>query len=221
MKYKPILKIIGILAPILYLVTAIMGLVLKLGYNQMKYAISDLVADGAPNKILLNYLFSIYNIFTMIFAVGLLLFIFFYHKSENYDNLGKTGVAFLLIVGFFGLMLILFFPMDSNNTPATFTGVLHLILAYVMSFSTMFGVLFFVLWFKTVKLKNLSIYSLISLIVIFIFGIIAVAVARQANPFLGLFERITIFTFLQWMPVTAIWIINLKNISLDSTKKCN
>ena len=221
MKYKPILKIIGILAPILYLVTAIMGLVLKLGYNQMKYAISDLVADGAPNKILLNYLFSIYNIFTMIFAVGLLLFILFYHKSENYDNLGKTGVAFLLIVGFFGLILVLFLPMDPNNTPATFTGVLHLILAYVMSFSTMFGVLFFVLWFKTVKLKNLSIYSLISLIVIFIFGIIAVAVARQANPFLGLFERITIFTFLQWMPVTAIWIINLKYISLDSTKKWN
>ena len=56
MKYKPILKIIGILAPILYLVTAIMGLVLKLGYNQMEYAFSDLIADGAPNKILLTYL---------------------------------------------------------------------------------------------------------------------------------------------------------------------
>ena len=215
MKYKPILRIIGILAPTLYLVTAIMGLVLKLGYDQMKYAFSDLVTDGAPNRILLNYLFSIYNIFIMIFAVGLLLFILFYHKSENYNKLGKTGVAFLLIVGFSGLMLVLFFPMDPNNTPITFTGVLHLILAYVMSFSTMFGVLFFVLWFKTIKLKNLSIYSLISLIVIFIFGTFAVAVARQESPFLGLFERIMIFAFLQWMPVTAIWIINLKNISLN------
>ena len=57
----------------------------------------------------------------MIFAVGLLLFILFYHKSENYDNLGKTGAAFLLIVGFSGLMLVLFFPMDPNNTPGTFT----------------------------------------------------------------------------------------------------
>ncbi|MCL5072854.1 MAG: hypothetical protein M1308_18455, partial [Actinobacteria bacterium] len=59
MKYKPILKIIEILAPLLYLTTAITGLVLKLSYIQIKYAISDLTVDGAPNKILLNYLFSI------------------------------------------------------------------------------------------------------------------------------------------------------------------
>lgn len=215
MKYKLILKIIGILTPILYLVTAIMGLVLKLGYIQVKYSISGLIVVGSPNRIILNNLFSIYGILTIIFAVGLLLFILFYHKSENYNNLGKTGVAFLLIVGFFGLILILFLPMDPNKKLVTFTGVLHLILAYLMSFLTMFGVLFFVLWFKTVKLKNLSIYSLISLIVIFIFGTITVAVERQANPFLGLFERITIFAFLQWMPVTAIWISNLKNISLN------
>ena len=215
MKYKPILKIIGILTPILYLATAIMGLVLKLGYIQMEYSISGLIVVGAPNTILLNNLFSIYGILTIIFALGLLLFILFYHKSENYDKLGKTGVAFIFIVGFFELIMVLFFPMDPNSKSLTIVGVLHLILAYVMSFSTMFGVLFFVLWFKTVKLKNLSIYSLISLIVIFIFDIIAVAVERQANPFLGLFERITIFAFLQWMPITAIWIINLKNISLN------
>jgi hypothetical protein len=215
MKYKPILKIIGILAPILYLATAIIGLVLKLGYIHIKYSISALISNGVPNKILLNNLFSIYGILIITFAAGLLLFILSYHKSENYNNLGKTGIVFLLIVGFFGLILILFFPMDPNNTPITFKGVLHLILAYLMSFSTMFVVLFFVLWFKAVKLKNLCIYSLISLIVIFIFGIISVAIERQANPFLGLFERIMILAFLQWIPVTAIWIINLKNISLN------
>lgn len=217
MIYRPILKIIGIFAPVIYMLTAAIGLVLNLSYVQMKYTFSDLMINGAPSKVLLTYLTSIYSVLTIIFAIGLFLFVLFYNKAGN-NIWGIITAIFIFIVGFFTLIMGQFFPMDPNNELVTITGVIHLTLAYMISFSTISAVMFFVFWSKKVKLRDLSIYSLISLIVIFISGVIAISISRTANPLLGLFQRITIFAFLQWMAITAIWIINLKNIGLH--EKC-
>jgi hypothetical protein len=212
MKYKIILTS-GIFVPILYLTTVFIGSILK--PDQTRYSISELLESGAPDKILLNSLFSIYIIFIMIFAVGLLLFISSYSRSENYNKFGKIGVTFILIAGFLGLILILLFPLDPTHTSPKILYTMHLIIAWIISISTMLSVLFFVLWFKKVKLKYLSFYSLISLIAISIFGIIADLSAGEAGPFLGLMQKITIFAFLQWMAVIAIWILNLKIYSRE------
>jgi hypothetical protein len=209
MKYKLFL-IAGILTPIFYLITLVIYSFFK--PNKVGYSISALIYYGAPNKFVFDFLFSIYIILTLIFAVGLLLFFSSYYKLGNYNNFGKLGVGFIMAAGLLGLILILFFPIDPIDSILTTIEKIHIILAVIISLLTMLGVLFFVLLFKKAKLKYLSFYSLISLIIIFISGILADLNAGQEIPLLGLIEKIAIFAFLQWMFTTTIWVLNLKYI---------
>jgi hypothetical protein len=56
------------LAPVVYVVTLILGGLLRPGYSHISQAVSDLIASGAPNKSLLDPLFAIYNLLTVAFG---------------------------------------------------------------------------------------------------------------------------------------------------------
>jgi hypothetical membrane protein len=52
---KKFFMLSGVLAPIIYVATVILGGLLRPGYSHVAEAISELVATGAPNRPLLNY----------------------------------------------------------------------------------------------------------------------------------------------------------------------
>ena len=58
---KKLLMLCGISAAIIYVGTVILGGLLRPGYSHISMAISELVADGAPNRSLLSSLFLLYN----------------------------------------------------------------------------------------------------------------------------------------------------------------
>lgn len=84
MKNK-VLMLCGILAPVVYVLTVILGGVLRPGYSHVSQAISDLMATGAPNKSLLDPLFALYNLLAIAFALGL-----FQHVRNDHQNRGKV-----------------------------------------------------------------------------------------------------------------------------------
>jgi len=57
-----ILSICGALAPILYIMTMVLGGAIRPGYSHIAQAVSELIETGAPNKALLDALFIIYNL---------------------------------------------------------------------------------------------------------------------------------------------------------------
>ena len=56
------LLVCGVVAPLVYIGTVILGGLLRPGYSHVAQAISELMAAGAPNKLLLDTLFTLYDI---------------------------------------------------------------------------------------------------------------------------------------------------------------
>ena len=199
----------GMLAPLVYVGAVIIGGAKRPGYNHLSRFVSELLEAGAPNKSLLNPLFALYNLFTMAFGIGLFFKIRSISQSKGKTS-GVLGAVVLLAEGLFGFLTV-FFPQDPRGARFTSTGVIHIVLAGLSSLTTILSMALLGFWFRTIsRLRNYSIYSFISTIVVFISGGAAAYTGANLSPILGLTERITIGGFLQWFFVIAAKLYTLE-----------
>jgi hypothetical membrane protein len=199
-----ILLFCGILAPLVYVFSVVLGGAMRPGYSHAGQAVSDLIASGAPNKALLDPLFAIYNLLTIAFAFGLV-----QRVNENGQGEAKTagrmGALLLATEGVFGI-LTLFFPEGAKGMSGaiTGTGLMHIIFAGLSSVATMLAMVLLGFWFANSKRwRRLGPYSFISVAVVFLSGGLAAISVANRWPFAGLAERITIGGFLLWLFVIA------------------
>jgi hypothetical membrane protein len=201
---KKFLLSFGIVAPLVYIITVIIGALMRPDYSHLTHAISELTAFGAPNKFLLDSLFSVYNFLLLGFGLGLLIFV--RHHANQFWS-GKVGVYLILLVGFIGLLTNLFFPMDQRNVTPTLTGNIHLGLAGLLSLGTILSTLFLGLWLqKTADHKALGIYTLITCGLILISGGFAAFSAANMPSIMGAAQRITIGFFMVWIFIMGIYL---------------
>ncbi len=137
----------GLAAPLLYTATVIFGAAIRPGYSHIQYAISELAAAGAPNKSLMDTLFSIYNLLVMAFAVGMFR-LAAHHRDYAVKGSGQWGAALVGLVGLSGFAMF-FFPQDPTGAALTFGGTLHMIFAGVASMGSIAAVLVTGFWFKS------------------------------------------------------------------------
>ncbi len=203
MKPKPSLMLCGILAPAVYVVAVVLGGRLSPDYSHKSQAISELIEAGAPNKWLLNPLFALYNLLTGAFAVGLFAVVRASRRTEGRLSglLGAVALAFEAVVGF----VTVFFPQDPRGAPPTPTGATHIALAGLSSLATMATILLMGLWFRRVPgWRGYGTYSFVTVAIVLISGGLAAWAVATGNPFAGVFERVTIGAFLQWLAVVAL-----------------
>jgi hypothetical protein len=218
MKNK-LLIITGMLAPIIYVGTVILGGLIRPGYSHIAQPVSDLMATGAPNKALLDLLFALYNLLVLIFGVSL----FQWVRAENQTTrktIGTIGAVVLLLEGLFGF-ITLFFPEDVGAiSEATSIGKLHIVFAGLSALTSMFAILLMGFWFTSIpNLRRYGLYSFISVIVVFVFGGLAATSVANHSPIGGLLERITIGGFIQWIFVVALMMYrSTKSYSLQMMK---
>jgi hypothetical protein len=195
----------GIVAPILYIVTAIVGAALRPdNYSHIVNAISELLSNGAANKAILDVIFNIYNALLLAFAIGA------YSASKNLPRL--TRVAMGILVGIQVLSFSWgFFPMDPLGAKATFTGTMHNILGGVVAMATITMPLLMGLGVRHLDgFKRYANYSFVSSAIIFVSGLTGVILAGQGVQLFGLFERITIGAYEVWLFVTALSLLKVK-----------
>lgn len=188
----------GVVAPILYVITAIVGAALRNDYSHIVNAISELISNGAPNKAVLDVVFNVYNALLLAFAIG------------GYAALKDAPRTCRVAMGIFiGIQVLSFswgfFPMDPLGTQATFAGTMHNVLGGVVAFATILMPLLMGLGFRQLCGSNTySAYAFISSAIIFLSGLTGVVLAGQGLLVFGLFERITIGTYEVWVLVTAL-----------------
>ena len=199
---KKLLILCGVSAAVLYIGTVILGGLIRPGYSHISMAISELVADGASNRSLLSSLFLLYNVMVILFGTGLFL------KASSQPRgraSGITGSLALILVGIAGVLMELVFPQEPGGTATTFAGTMHIIMAGVASVGTMVAVLFVGFWCKSLPgLKGYVTYSLVSVAILFVSGVLTAAAMANQSPFFGLSERITIGTFMAWLFFTGL-----------------
>lgn len=192
---KKIYPLVGIIGPIIYILAVFIGGALRHDYSPLYNAISELSMANAPNKLLMDILFGLYNIFILILGAGA--FLDPDYKSKKFNS----AALMLVVIGILGLM-VLVFTQDPRGSPATLYGTLHIALSGVTALLTIISVILVGLSFKEYKgQKNFTWYSYATAILIFLSGGAGAASIANNSPIGGLFERITIFLFMVWVIV--------------------
>ncbi|WP_424356266.1 DUF998 domain-containing protein [Methanobacterium sp. MBAC-LM] len=201
---KKIYTIFGFLGPIIYILAVFIGGAIRNDYSQIYNTISELSMATAPNLVLMDIMFGIYNIALLLFAVGA-----FQDSEVDTSKKYKAAMLMLAITGVLGLVLI-FFPQDPRGifTP---TGTTHIAVAGISSLLTILTL--FITGFnfrKKDRMNDFANYSFISGIIVVISGGISAYSVGNNLFFGGLLEKITILTFIVWVMVFSYVILKKK-----------
>ena len=203
---KKVYALFGIIGPLIYILAVFIGGAIRHDYSTLYNAVSELTMANAPNKLLLDILFGIYNVFLLIFGLGA------YLDSSINSKKFNSATIMLVIIGVLGL-LVLIFTQDPRGVPATLHGTLHILLSGVTAALTIISVLLVGISLKKYSnIKGFSWFSYITATLIFISGGLGAASLANNGAYGGLFERITIFLFM-------IWVMSLSYIILKDKIK--
>lgn len=193
----------GALAPIIYIVASIIGGLLLPEYSHIKDSVCDLLRTGAPNKALLDTLMIISNLLTILGCYGVIVT----HK-KNMNRLVNAGVILMLVAGVLSFLSSKVFILPTQDE-MTISGIIHITIVGVSALITMVVTLLigFVIH-KHEGWKFFKIYSIITFLVIFISGGLSPVIAAKGIPLMGLFERLAVGAYFQWVIVLFVKFYN-------------
>ncbi len=198
---RKILLVCGIASSLLYAAMTIWIAALWDGYSSASRVISELSAIDAPTRSVWMVPGAMYTLLIVAFGWGV------WRCGVSNRRLRTVG-ALILSYGALGLLWP-FAPMHMRETLAagggTFSDTLHLILSAVtvalMLAAMSVGALAFGRGFR--------VYSFVSLAVLGVFGVLTFVEApgvgaNLPTPWIGVWERINLGTFLLWIIVLAL-----------------
>jgi hypothetical protein len=198
---KKYFYIFGIISLISYVLAVIIGGFLIPNYSHLNQAVSEIEPLIKNNfKYIVTILFTVYNICVLCYGIGQ--FLIFKKRII------KVQAIFISLISLFGILMY-FFPMDIIGSDATIKGIIHIILAGLMAPLTILTCFLGYFYFKHDKVMRL--YSLLTSIIIIVCGGTAAYLTANSLPFMGLFERITIISYILWLFITAIYYKNNKD----------
>jgi len=188
----------GILAPVLYVATDVIAAVRWEGYSYVAQTISETFAIGAPTRPLILLRGVGYSMLVMAFGVGVI---------ESARGKRRLLVAGALLVGISIVDLLAPFvaPMNLRGVERTLTDTMHIVLASV---DVLFILLIIGFGASTFG-KRFRRYSIGTILIVLVFGTLAgldgPRIAENLpTPWLGVTERISVFSYMLWIMVLAI-----------------
>ena len=189
----------GILAPLLYAATVVLGGLLTPGYSHVADPISALIQSGAPAKPILDLLFTAYNLLLIGFGLGLSAVF-----AERGEPISRLAPAMLALIGALGLVMAPL-PMDPIGATPTVRGTAHIVIAGLQSLSTIIAILAVAVSLRRYPARRrFSAYSQVTLAILLLSGGLAAWAVAHRSPLTGLAERVTIGAFQQWVFVLAV-----------------
>ncbi|HMB21618.1 MAG: DUF998 domain-containing protein [Chloroflexota bacterium] len=209
---RTILLVCGILSSLFYAGMDVIGGTRWQSYNWLSQEFSRLSAVGAPSRPLHLVLSPVYSLLVIAFGVGI------WWSAGRKRGLRVVGGG-LIVYALVSFVWPQFFPEDLTAPISAFTNTMHILLTVVTVLSWMF-----ILGFAAAAFgKRFRLYSIGTLLTILVAGILtgpqaAAMIAGQPAPWLGLTERINIYSFMLWAVVLAVILLRARS---DSNRKGN
>jgi hypothetical protein len=196
------LLICGILSSLVYVNMDIAGGLLWENYSWLSQEFSRLSAIGAPSRPFHLVLSLIYSLLVIAFGVGI------WKSSSRNKSIQVIGIAFI-IYAIDNWMWPQFFPEDLSKPASALTNTMHIVLTFVTVLTWLLILGFSVAAFR----RWMRLYSIETLLAVIVFGSLAgsqgaAIAAGQPTPWLGLMERINIYSFMLWVVVYALWLFH-------------
>ena len=190
--------ICGILSSLVYASMDIIGGTRWESYSWLSQEFSRLSAIGAPSRSIHLILSLIYSLLVTAFGLGV------WWSAGRKRSLRVIGFA-LIIYAIDSWMWPQFFPEDLSQPVSALTNTMHIVLTVVTVLTWMLILGFAIATFD----RWLRLYSIGTLLAVIVFGSLAgsqgaALAAGQPTPWLGLTERINIYSFMLWVVVVAI-----------------
>ena len=200
-----ILMLAGMLAVVFYVLHVVIGGIKWKGYSHLQQPISDLTATGAPNRPLMLTLTTTYGLLALLFAVSFTIL----KSEEHYPLVFWGGVSFIVL----HLVSVLYplFPQDLPGAETTLKGRMHiLITALIVPFTILTPFLIGFGFISEPQWLAFGVYSIITGILILVFGGITAVFYAKKLPYFGLVERLNIGTLQVWTFVFSLQLILIK-----------
>ena len=206
------LSMCGLIAPVLFVVMTILGGAMRPGYSHISDTVSELFSPGAPNKLLLDTVHTVFALLLALFGIGLLQFV---RGSERPTRIGKLGASLFIAMGLVSVTTATICPQDAWGSPPTFPGEMHKILSGIVALLSILSMVLLGIWFhRAGAFPGFQTYSFVTVaLVILSTGFF---VTKLGSPIMGLAERITILAGFQWTFVLALWMLSRRGSELDA-----
>jgi hypothetical protein len=192
--------LIGPVAAATYTVTVVVGGAITPGYSHTRDHVSTLLQAGSENGLLLIPPFLAYNLLTM--AAGMVL-VAIARRTTGRSAIGALAGAALVAEGMVGAATLAF-PQDPIGATVTGTGLTHIVLAGLSSLLTMIAIALCGVWLLAQPGRRaVAWYSFVTVAVVFAGGAVTAIATANLDPLMGLYERIPIFGFVQWLFVAG------------------
>ena len=192
----------GTAAAVVYTATVLVGGAITPGYSHTRDHVSTLLQAGAANAPLLISPFLIYNVLTI--TMGFAVLAVAREASARGRRRGMLAGVALIVEGIAGAATLAF-PQDQIGVTVTATGATHIVLAGVSSLLTLIAVGLGGVWLLALPGGRAGAwYSFGTLVIIFVGGGVTAMATANLDPSMGLYERVAIFGFVQWLFVFGL-----------------
>jgi len=200
---RKIFLVCGILSSLVYASMDVIGGTRWQNYSWLSQEFSRLSAIGAPSRPIHLVLSLIYSLLVIAFGLGV------WWSAGRKRSLRVIGGA-LIVYAIVNWTWPQFFPEDLSKPVSALTNTMHIVITFVTVLTWMlilgFAAAAFGKWFR--------LYSIGTLLAVIVFGSLAgsqgpALAAGQPTPWLGLTERINIYSFMLWVVVLAIALLRV------------
>jgi hypothetical protein len=190
--------ICGIVASLVYVGADILAAMRWEGYRYTSQAVSELMAIEAPTRPLLVALFSVYGLLVIAFGIGV------WASAGRKRALRVTGIL-LIAYGAVGFVGLLFTPMHLRGAEFSATDLLHIIVTSVLVLLLLLSIGFG----AAAHGRGFRLYSIATILILLVFGALTGLqgprlAANLPTPWLGVMERMNIYSSMLWVLVLAI-----------------
>jgi len=198
---RKIFLVCGILSSLIYACTDVIGGTRWQNYSWLSQEFSRLSAIGAPSRPIHLLLSLVYSLVVIAFGLGV------WQSAGRNRSFRVIGGA-LIVYAIGNWMWPKFFPEDLSKPVSALTNTMHIVLTIVTVLTWMlilgFAIATFRNWFR--------LYSIVTLLAVIVLGSLSgsqgpALAAGQPTPWLGLTERINIYSFMLWVVVLSILLL--------------
>lgn len=215
-KLQKVLLLCGILSSLFYAGMDVIGGTRWQDYSWVSQEFSRLSAIGAPSRLLHLVLNPIYTLLVIAFGLGV------WWSAGRKHALRVIGGA-LIVYALVSFVWPQFFPENLSMPVSAFTNTMHIVITIVTVLSWMLILGYAISAFG----KRFRLYSIATLLTVLLFGALtgpqaAAMAAGLPTPWLGLTERINIYSFMLWVVALAISLLRateMRDVNPGSASK--
>lgn len=194
------LGLLGVISLLSYTAGVVFSPLAYPGYNWMAQAVSDLMAENSPSKMLWNQLSSLYGVCGMVSIMMVCVFI--------QDKLNKTlrlGIYLFAVMYWVSSIGYTMFPLSDSGYAGAFQDIMHtyVVTVLVVLLSIISLVIIMVGGFRDKQYKSLAIWATVTLLLMFV-GAIGVGIVPK--EYFGIVERFSLFAATGFNAVLGIYL---------------